>query len=134
MKLNASNVNIPVWKEITVKSNLPKELEKLEELARNIWWAWNYEAREMFQSLDKRIWEEVSHNPVLLLERLSYDRLEEIAGNAEIHGEVKGTLKIAEKLILKATGAITGDVATQSLEIEPNGRFNGQCTMNHPEA
>ena len=82
MKLNASNVNIPVWKEITVKSNLPKELEKLEELARNIWWAWNYEAREMFQSLDKRIWEEVSHNPVLLLERLSYDRLEEIAGNA----------------------------------------------------
>ena len=51
MKLNASNVNIPVWKEITVKSNLPKELEKLEELARNIWWAWNYEAREMFQSL-----------------------------------------------------------------------------------
>ena len=84
MKLNASNVNIPVWKEITVKSNLPKELEKLEELARNIWWAWNYEAREMFQSLDKRIWEEVSNNPVLLLERLSYDRLEEIAGNAEI--------------------------------------------------
>ena len=52
----------------------------------------------------------------------------------KIHGEVKGTLKIAEKLILKATGAITGDVATQSLEIEPNGRFNGQCTMNHPEA
>ena len=84
MKLNASNVNVPVWKEITVKSNLPKELEKLEELARNIWWAWNYEAREMFQLLDKRIWEEVSHNPVLLLERLSYDRLEEIAGNAEI--------------------------------------------------
>ena len=51
------------------------------------------------------------------------------AANAEIHGEVNGTLKISEKLILKSTGSIIGDVTTRTLEIEPNGSFNGQCSM-----
>jgi len=32
----------------------------------------------MFKSLDENLYEEVGHNPVLLLERLSYDRKEEI--------------------------------------------------------
>ena len=44
MKIKVSNVNTPNWKEVTVKSRVPAELEKLSELARNIWWAWNYEA------------------------------------------------------------------------------------------
>ena len=42
MKIKVSNVNTPNWKEVTVKSRVPAELEKLSELARNIWWAWNY--------------------------------------------------------------------------------------------
>ena len=46
MKIKVSNVNIPNWKEVTVKSRIPVELEKLSEIARNIWWAWNFEATE----------------------------------------------------------------------------------------
>ena len=41
MKIKVSNVNTPNWKEVTVKSRIPEELEKLSEIARNIWWAWN---------------------------------------------------------------------------------------------
>ena len=52
-----------------------------------------------------------------------------ISANAEILGEVNGSLKIAEKLVLKATAIINGDLSTQSLEIEPNARFNGACMM-----
>ena len=44
MKIKVSNVNTPNWKEVTVKSRIPEELEKLSEIARNIWWAWNFEA------------------------------------------------------------------------------------------
>lgn len=51
MKIKVSNVNTPNWKEVTVKSRVPAELEKLSELARNIWWAWNYEATELFRDL-----------------------------------------------------------------------------------
>ena len=46
MKIKVSNVNTPNWKEVTVKSRIPEELEKLSEIARNIWWAWNFEATE----------------------------------------------------------------------------------------
>ena len=43
MKIKVSNVNTPNWKEVTVKSRIPVELERLSEIARNIWWAWNFE-------------------------------------------------------------------------------------------
>ena len=47
MKIKVSNVNTPNWKEVTVKSRIPAELEKLSEISRNIWWAWNFEATEL---------------------------------------------------------------------------------------
>ena len=50
MKIKVSNANTPNWKEVTVKSHIPEELKKLEEMARNIWWAWNYEATDLFRS------------------------------------------------------------------------------------
>lgn len=72
MKIKVSNVNTPNWKDVNVKSHIPAELEKLSELAHNIWWAWNYEATELFRDLDPALWKEVGQNPVLLLERMSY--------------------------------------------------------------
>ena len=76
MKIKVSNANTPNWKEVTVKSHIPEELKKLEEMARNIWWAWNYEATDLFRDLDPATWKEVGQNPVALLERLSYEKLE----------------------------------------------------------
>ena len=54
MKIKVSNVNTPNWKDVNVKSHIPAELEKLSELAHNIWWAWNYEATELFRDLLER--------------------------------------------------------------------------------
>ena len=79
MKIKVSNVNTPNWKEVTVKSRVPAELEKLSELARNIWWAWNYDATELFRDLDPTLWKEAGQNPVLLLERMSYEKLEALS-------------------------------------------------------
>ncbi|WP_286438995.1 alpha-glucan family phosphorylase, partial [Bacteroides acidifaciens] len=79
MKIKVSNVNTPNWKEVTVKSRIPVELEKLSEIARNIWWAWNFEATELFRDLDPELWKECGQNPVLLLERMSYEKLEALA-------------------------------------------------------
>ena len=79
MKIKVSNVNTPNWKEVTVKSRIPEELEKLSEIARNIWWAWNFEATELFRDLDPELWKECGQNPVLLLERISYEKLEALA-------------------------------------------------------
>lgn len=81
MKLQVSNSNNANWREMTVKSRIPEELKKLEEIARNIWWVWNYEATDLFADLDQELWERADRNPVVLLERLSYERLEEIAAD-----------------------------------------------------
>ena len=84
MKIKTDYVNVPQWKQITVKSRLPEQLKCLDELAHNMWWAWNYQARNMFKSLDVELYEKVGHNPVMLLERLSYDRKEEIVKDKTI--------------------------------------------------
>ena len=47
MKIKISNSNVPAWKDVTVKSRIPADLKKLEEMARNIWWAWNNEATDL---------------------------------------------------------------------------------------
>ena len=62
-----------------MKSRIPAELEKLSEISRNIWWAWNFEATELFRDLDPELWKECGQNPVLLLERMSYEKLEALA-------------------------------------------------------
>ena len=52
MKIKADYVNAPQWRELTVKSRLPEQLKCLDELAHNLWWAWNNEAPKLFKSLD----------------------------------------------------------------------------------
>ena len=89
MKIKTDYVNVPQWKQITVKSRLPEQLKCLDELAHNMWWAWNYQARNMFKSLDVELYEKVGHNPVMLLERLSYDRKEEIVKDKTIMKSIK---------------------------------------------
>ncbi len=93
MKIKSDYANTPIWKEFNVKSTLPKELECLDEIAHNLWWVWNYDAREMFRSLDKDLYEKVAHNPVQLLEQLSYERKEEIVKDTQIMADVNAVYK-----------------------------------------
>ena len=93
MKIKADYANSPQWKEVTIKSTLPAELKCLDELAHNMWWAWTYEARDMWKSLDSALYEEVGHNPVMLLDRLSYERKEAIVKDKAIMERVKAVYK-----------------------------------------
>ena len=93
MKIKSDYVNTPIWKEFNVKSTLPAELECLDEIAHNLWWVWNYDAREMFRSLDNDLYEKVAHNPVQLLEQLSYERKEEIVKDKAIMANVEAVYK-----------------------------------------
>lgn len=93
MKIKSDYANTPQWKELIVRSRLPEQLKCLDELAHNMWWVWNYEAQELWKSLDEKLFEEVKHNPVLLLERLSYDRKEAIVKDHTIMSRVKSVYK-----------------------------------------
>ena len=66
---------IPVWKDIYVQSDVPDKLAILKELASNLWWSWNSEAESLIRRMDPSLWDEVHHNPKLLLEKIDYKRL-----------------------------------------------------------
>ena len=66
---------LPVWKDIYVQSDVPERLVSLKELANNLWWSWNSEAELLFKRMDPSLWDEVRHNPKLLLEKIDYKRL-----------------------------------------------------------
>lgn len=52
-----------------------------------------------------------------------------ICQNADVSGEIKGTVQVAEMLALKATAKISGDIITNKLSIEPGAVFTGSCNM-----
>ncbi len=71
-------VEEPAWKRIIVESSLPESLNPLRILSKNLWWVWNTEARELFQYIDSEIWEECAHNPIVLLDEVSFQRFIEL--------------------------------------------------------
>jgi len=89
MKLKADYANAPQWRTLTVKATLPDELKCLNEIAHNMWWVWNHEARDLFRELDVDIYHETRHNPVMLLERLTYKRKEEILKDKDLMKRIK---------------------------------------------
>ena len=84
MKLQVSNTNVPTWRDMTVKSDLPAKLKHLEELAKNLWWVWNSEAKALFRDLNPDLWRSSGENPVILLQGLSSERLEEVISDKEM--------------------------------------------------
>ena len=71
----------PHFRNLTAVVNLPKKIERLRELAYNLWWTWNPEALELFNYLDPKLLEETGNNPVKMLESISVERLTEAANN-----------------------------------------------------
>jgi len=71
----------PSWRKLLTKSQLPERIKILQDLTRNLWWTWNYEATELFEYVDEKIWASVKRNPVQLLEKVSYNRLTQLAND-----------------------------------------------------
>ena len=70
-----------IFNRITVNPQLPKRIEKLSEVANNLWWSWNTEFLRLFQKIDKDLWEDSNKNPVKFLKRVSQEKLEEASKN-----------------------------------------------------
>src|SRR6267154_1796180 len=66
---------LPSIRTFQVFPDLPVELEPLLELAKNLWWVWQPDAVELFRRLDRKLWEDVSHNPVKMLGTISEEKL-----------------------------------------------------------
>jgi glycogen phosphorylase len=76
--------------------DVPRRLERLPELAHNLFWTWQVEARELFKRLDPELWEATHHNPVRLLRETT--NLEAAAEDAEFVEAYNRSLRDLERL------------------------------------
>jgi starch phosphorylase len=65
----------PTIRTFQVFPDLPEPLEPLLKLAHNLWWVWQPDAVELFRRLDRKLWEEVYHNPVKMLGAIDQSKL-----------------------------------------------------------
>ena len=78
MEVKMNHVNEPTWAEFTVKAKMPEKLERLEEIAHNLWWVWNVDAKALYRSMDPDLWRSLRHNPIALLEQIKLERLNQL--------------------------------------------------------
>ena len=101
MKLQVSNSNEPQWRNITVKSELPGKLNKLNEMSRNLWWAWNAEGKTLFHDIDRDTWRATSENPVKMLQYLSNERIAEIQKDPAMMARIDHTYELYKQYMKK---------------------------------
>ena len=61
----------------------PERLNRLAELAVDLWWSSHREGRAVFRRLDYSLWRQTAHNPVQMLWRVSPDKLAAAARDPE---------------------------------------------------
>ena len=82
-----------IFNKITVKPQLPKSINRLDEIASNLWWSWNSEYLRLLKKIDRDLWESVEKNPVKFLKRVSQERLEMSAKDSSFVKEYEKVLK-----------------------------------------
>jgi len=61
--------------------SLPRRISQLGEIAYNMWWTWNPDAKRLYMRIDPELWERSEHNPVLFLRNVERARLNSVTNN-----------------------------------------------------
>ena len=64
---------------LDVRPKLPQRLQRLEELANNLWYSWDRPTRTLFARLDRSLWQIMGHSPKAFLLNIDQQRLDEAA-------------------------------------------------------
>ena len=92
-KIKVNNVNQPSWKDVTVQANLPESLKKLQEIAYNLWWVWNSDAKNIFRYIDLDVWHKAQSNPIMLLNMMGYDKMMELSKDKKFMQQLDSTYR-----------------------------------------
>ncbi len=83
----------------SVEIALPARIDRLKELAYNVWWSWQTDAHGLFEFLDKTLWELTYHNPVKFLKQIEPAKLEAAASNAAFLRHYDATMMAFDKCL-----------------------------------
>lgn len=93
-----------IIQRISVKPVLPDALNRLDELAFNLYWSWLPGAFELFERLDPAIWSATNHNPVLLLAEANQARLNEAAHSEAFLAQYRAVMDAFDRYLNDAAG------------------------------
>lgn len=109
-ELTATASTTPYLRTLTAVAELPPSLERLRELARNLWWCWNAEAKQLFFALNPQAWESTGHNPVLMIEEADPTRLAYISTNNEYLALYKRVLERFDAYMAQGQKTVDADL------------------------
>jgi len=105
-----------------------QRIDKLRELARNLWWAWQPNVISLFRELDPGLWRKLDHNPVEFLKRLPPEQLERRANEMALDSRIDYAFRrLAE--YLKNTDS-WGSVYASSLRARPVAYFSAEFGLH----
>ncbi len=116
MKLQVSSANAPAWRTLTVSAEMPNELKPLEEMSKNLWWVWNSAGKNLFREIDHDLWRQVGENPVMLLQQISSERIEEILKNAALMARINEVYAMFKDYMSQPMDETVPSVAYFSME------------------
>ncbi|MDR3637402.1 MAG: alpha-glucan family phosphorylase [Isosphaeraceae bacterium] len=103
-------------------------IDKLRELARNLWWTWQPNAISLFRELDPALWRKLDHNPVEFLKQIDLEKLELRASELAIHSRIDYAFRrLAE--YLKNTDS-WGSVYASTLRSRPVAYFSAEFGLH----
>jgi len=114
---------VKALRSFTVRPRLPEALAPLDRLASNLRWSWDRPTRELFTSIDPRVWDDGGHDPRRVLADVDPARLDELSSDPsflERMTAAAAALDAYESLPRwfqheLATGAIPADRAGESV-------------------
>ena len=83
--------------KITVTAEIPKRLERLKDLAYNLWWSWNSEAIDLYREIDLPLWEKLGKNPVSFIQEVSQKKLEQKLNDPDYMGRYGKVVETFDK-------------------------------------
>lgn len=103
-------------------------VDKLRELARNLWWTWQPNVISLFRELDPGLWRKTDHNPIEFLKRIPPEQLEQRAAEMALDSRIDYAFRrLAE--YLKNTDS-WGSVYASSLRSRPVAYFSAEFGLH----
>ncbi len=106
----------PKWKKILVETNIPKEVSQIQKIAKNLWWTWNYEAEELFEMIDPKLWEKSQKNPIVLIDNLTVEHFDKIINDKDFLDKYNTVVDKFDKYIEEGKNKKPGKIAYLSME------------------
>lgn len=116
ISVNGKKTSQPDWRKVLVTHTFPDALQGLLSLSRNLYWCWNSEATDLFSMIDPDAWENSDHNPIALLESLTYSNLQKLEKNQEFMSRLSKVMKNFEAYMAKGAERKKPSIAYFSME------------------